>query len=1001
MPHSHTHAAARSHAQLCESLQTACALPRPRPAHGVRAWRSAQPGQGLAARPEHALRLVAATSAGKHQSSVRVRAAAAASPPVPGRARRAAFAGARESLGCTQRPQRQSCAAQARRGGVADPETTGVVYEPGAAGEGELSAAEKAELDAAARELVRRADADAAAAGGRLGAAAAWLDADALEAAADAAERGAGDGAPATDLPAAGGRGGARRRAGGPPEPRGPEVPLALLPKARGPRTAPAARLLRRGCGCSWPHGRHCKASVAVCVRAPPAATARDSRAALGMVRLQRWCMRSPPPRPTHPCSPACRACARQCAGPGAPADLQRRARRAGRRRPADPRRRGGRQVAIVGRPNVGKSALFNRLTGANTAIVFDYPGVTRDRLYTRAAWGAAEFVVVDTGGLVSDAAALPDAHRPAPGRPPRALEPGLPQVRRPRRRPRAPRAAGERAAAGRASSQQAKRPRRRSRGWPGISMLCERMTLVRSNWPVRVAGRPRRAGRAPRALTFGAAQAIERQAAAGAAEADVLVMVVDGQAGVTAADEEIAAWLRRTHPGTPVLLAVNKCENAALADVQAADFWALGLEPVAVSAISGSGSGDLLDRLVAALPPARPEDAAAAGEAPVAVAIIGRPNVGKSSLLNALAGAERSIVSPVAGTTRDAVDTEVVGPGGARFTLIDTAGIRKRARVSGSPDGAEPLSVGRAIAAVRRAEVVLLVLDGSATAPDGRLDVAQQDFRLAELVAAEGRACVLVVNKWDAVAGKDSDTLARARAELLQRLRPLSWATAVFTSATTGQRVATLLDAAAAASAEHRRRVSTATLNLVLREAANWRSPPTMRGSARKGRIYYATQARRALALPPTAASTVRLRPCRACMSGQATCVEVARRARPNLPVRPQAHHTCMPSPSVLWQATLDACAAASESEHLPCTMTLTAHAEARRRAQAATRPPTFVCFVNDAALFADEYRRYLERQLRDNVGFPGTPLRILFRGKAPRSGAGGGRPGGAAAAD
>ncbi len=167
---------------------------------------------------------------------------------------------------------------------------------------------------------------------------------------------------------------------------------------------------------------------------------------------------------------------------------------------------------------------------------------------------------------------------------------------------------------------------------------------------------------------------------------------------------------------------------------------------------------------------------------------------------------------------------------------------------MSGSPDGAEPLSVGRAIAAVRRAEVVLLVLDGSATAPDGRLDVAQQDFRLAELVAAEGRACVLVVNKWDAVAGKDSDTLARARAELLQRLRPLSWATAVFTSATTGQRVATLLDAAAAASAEHRRRVSTATLNLVLREAANWRSPPTVRGSARKGRIYYATQARRAL---------------------------------------------------------------------------------------------------------------------------------------------------------
>jgi len=473
--------------------------------------------------------------------------------------------------------------------------------------------------------------------------------------------------------------------------------------------------------------------------------------------------------------------------------------------------------------------------------------------------------------------------------------------------------------------------------------------------------------------------------------------MVVDGQAGVTAADEEIAAWLRRTHPATPVLLAVNKCENAALADVQAADFWALGLEPVAVSAISGSGSGDLLDRLVAALPPARPEDAAAGGEAPVAVAIIGRPNVGKSSLLNALAGAERSIVSPVAGTTRDAVDTEVAGPGGRRFTLIDTAGIRKRARVSGSPDGAEPLSVGRAIAAVRRAEVVLLVLDGSATAPDGRLDVAQQDFRLAELVAAEGRACVLVVNKWDAVAGKDSDTLARARAELLQRLRPLSWATAVFTSATSGQRVGTLLDAAAAASAEHRRRVSTATLNLVLREAANWRSPPTVRGSARKGRIYYATQARRARVLPLTLAAA-RLFPALQgfCLrAGGVRCGGSKGARRPAYASSSAPHLHAVPLGALA--GNLDACAA-SGRENLQCTMTLSAHAEARRRAQAATRPPTFVCFVNDAALFADEYRRYLERQLRHNVGFPGTPLRILFRGKAPRSGAGGGRPGAAA---
>lgn len=395
-----------------------------------------------------------------------------------------------------------------------------------------------------------------------------------------------------------------------------------------------------------------------------------------------------------------------------------------------------------------------------------------------------------------------------------------------------------------------------------------------------------------------GLPEAIERQAAAGVAEADCIVLVMDGQTGLTGTDQEIAAWLRRSHPSKPVVLAVNKCENPQKADMQAADFWEMGLEPVAVSAISGSGTGELMEQVVIALPPSDAKESNPVGPEPLAVAIVGRPNVGKSSLLNSILGRERSIVSSMSGTTRDAIDTDLVLPDGRAFKLIDTAGIRKRVAVAASKDGAEPLSVGRALAAIRRADLAVLVIDAVECTTSGHFACTAQDFRLSEIIAAEGRACVIVVNKWDCIQDKSSKTMEAYRTDVLASLRPISWATVVFTSATTGQRVNKILDAATEAGKEHGRRVSTATMNMVLQEAVAWKSPPIGKGSTNKrGRVYYVTQA--------------------------------------------------------------------------------------------ATRPPTFVFFVNDPKLFTDDYRRFIERQLRDNVGFAGSPLRMYWRGKAPTSAA------------
>ena len=463
-------------------------------------------------------------------------------------------------------------------------------------------------------------------------------------------------------------------------------------------------------------------------------------------------------------------------------------------------------RVAIVGRPNVGKSALFNRLTGTKRAIVYDQPGITRDRMYVRAFWGDTEFMMVDTGGLES--------------------LPGSPQD-------------------------------------------------------------------APSVDTVGGVEIlpgmVESQAALAVREAAALVFVVDGQRGLTAADEEIYGWIRKFHGKTPLMLAVNKCESTTKGEEQILDFWSLGgVEPLAVSAISGTGTGELMDALVKSLPAPELDDADAEGrfseedDAPLKIAIVGRPNVGKSSLLNQLAGDARAIVSDYSGTTRDTIDSDVTGADGNKYTLIDTAGIRRRTAVAAGRDVPESLAVGRALQAMRRADIVVLVVD----AEEGP---SQQDFVLAERAATqEGCGLVLCVNKWDLI-DKDSYSMNEYTKTLRSKLRVFEWASVVYTSALTGQRIQKVLQAANEASVHHRKRLSTATLNAVVQEASLWKSPPSKGG--RKGKIYYVTQA--------------------------------------------------------------------------------------------STRPPTFVFFVNEPKLFPETYRRYMERSLRENIGFPGSPVRILWRGK------------------
>jgi len=399
--------------------------------------------------------------------------------------------------------------------------------------------------------------------------------------------------------------------------------------------------------------------------------------------------------------------------------------------------------VALVGRPNVGKSTLFNRLVGSRQAIVEDLPGTTRDRLYGQSAWGGAVFIVVDTGGLevAATSTSRSDSRK-------------------------APLAVGS------------------------VDYVAE----------------------------------VRMQATVAIDEADVIVMVTDAQDGLTQGDEDAAEVLRKT--GKSVLLAVNKADNAALRSA-AIEFYALGLgEPYPISALHGTGTGDLLDEVVESFPLSEPEPDPEGAR----IAIVGRPNVGKSSLLNALLGRQRSIVSPVAGTTRDAIDSELEWDG-QPLVLVDTAGIRRRGKIG---RGVEHHSVLRALRAVQRADVALLILDAS----DG---VTLQDAHIAGMALQEAKGVVVVVNKWD-LREKGTEARTEMAREVRGELRFLDYVPVLFISALRGWGVKDVLPMALHVCAERQHRVPTGQLNRVLRDAVARHAPPSTRG--KRLRFYYATQA-------------------------------------------------------------------------------------------------------------------------------------------------------------
>jgi GTP-binding protein len=480
--------------------------------------------------------------------------------------------------------------------------------------------------------------------------------------------------------------------------------------------------------------------------------------------------------------------------------------------------------VALVGRPNVGKSTLFNRIVGdPRAAIVEDRARTTRDRLYAEADWNGRSFLVVDTGGLEI-----------APGD---AIE-----------------------------------------------------------------------------------AKVQEQARLAIAEADVIVFILDVTSGITPSDQDAAKMLRRAT--APVLVAPNKADNAKR-ELDAVEFWALGWpESWPISAAHGRGVADLLDAIVAALPPETAEERARktretrqdlaathvahaliegiapleedgaeadlAGDefdpayvpGPVTIALVGRPNVGKSSLLNALLGEERMIVSEIPGTTRDAIDTRMTF-GQGEIVLVDTAGIRRRGKVASGPD-ADRYSTLRALKAVDRADVVVLVID----AVDG---LTSQDAHVAGYAVDAGKGLVLAINKWDLVQDKTDKTFDQY-VTWIQRDAPfLDFAPAVSISAKTGQRVDRVLELAVDVWGERRKRIGTGELNRLLTDAVARQAPPAVKN--RRPRLYYATQA--------------------------------------------------------------------------------------------GIEPPTFIFFANEAELIHFSYRRYLENRIRDVLGFHGAPIKLVFRNR------------------
>lgn len=413
--------------------------------------------------------------------------------------------------------------------------------------------------------------------------------------------------------------------------------------------------------------------------------------------------------------------------------------------------------VAVVGRPNVGKSTFFNRMIGERVAVVEDLPGTTRDRIYGDADWNGREFTLIDTGGLE-----------------------------------------------------------------------------LGSDIPVGQVGLTGQPGDLMQHVRAQAELAIE--------EADVIVFMVDARSGITAADEEVADLLRRTEK--PVILAANKADNAARR-LDAVEFYSLGLgEPIVISSIQGTGTGDLLDVIVESLPPEDEETVDEDDEDVSRIAIVGRPNVGKSSLLNAILGTERSIVSEVPGTTRDAIDTELLYKD-RKLVLIDTAGIRRRGKVG---PGIEKFSVLRSERAIERSDVALLLIDAS----EG---LAAQDTHIAGEILEKAKGVVVVVNKWDMAQeqqraerrGEYTDPKAEIEsAEAYRRiiaegLKFIPFAPIVFASAKTGYHVQSLLDTVLNVTDMRYLRVPTARLNEVVQDAVRRHSPTVVRNKTLK--IYYATQ--------------------------------------------------------------------------------------------------------------------------------------------------------------
>ncbi len=385
--------------------------------------------------------------------------------------------------------------------------------------------------------------------------------------------------------------------------------------------------------------------------------------------------------------------------------------------------------VAIVGRPNVGKSTLFNKLTGQRKAIVDDTPGVTRDRIYGDCEWLGYNFLLIDTGGIE-----------------PKTNDIILSQMR--------------------------------------------------------------------------------RQAQLAIDSADVIILVTDMRTGVVATDEDVAAMLQKS--GKPIVLCVNKCDRIGEPPLEFYEFYNLGLgDPIQVSSIHGHGTGDLLDEVIKYLPKQEEDDE---DDSVIKVAVIGKPNVGKSSLINAISGEERAIVSDIAGTTRDATDTYISNKYGD-FMFIDTAGLRRKSKVE---DQIEKYSVIRAKMAVERATVCVIMID----AVEG---FTEQDSKVAGIAHEMGKACIIAVNKWDALE-KDGKTMDNYRKKLMNDFSFMSYAPIIFISAKTGQRLDRLFELINFVDQQNVMRISTGKLNDVLASATARVQPPTDKG--RRLKIYYMTQA-------------------------------------------------------------------------------------------------------------------------------------------------------------